>query len=132
MKEVNIWVFVLTLFLGTIGVGVRAVVAHISGLIGPHAPWIATMLLNLVGCFLIGLLYSANQLGNLGSWRLWLVPISVGFLGGLTTFSTFSLDLYRFLTAGAIEMGILYSLASVLGGVGALYLGVLLVERMHS
>ncbi|MGH2565631.1 MAG: fluoride efflux transporter CrcB, partial [Ginsengibacter sp.] len=47
-----------------------------------------TMSVNIVGCFLIGIIFGLTERGNFTmEWRLFLVT---GFLGGFTTFSSFS------------------------------------------
>lgn len=74
-------------------------------------PW-GTVAVNIVGSLLIGLLVEAvAQIWNESNeMRLLLVT---GFLGGFTTFSSFSLDAMNMLERGDILPGLLYLFGSV-------------------
>ncbi len=52
----------------------------------------------------------------------------VGFLGGLTTFSSFSLDTLRLLESGQAPLAIGYATVSVLGGLLATWAGLTLTK----
>jgi CrcB protein len=77
---------------------------------------------NLAGGLAMGVL--AGSLARFGeggeNWRLLL---GVGVLGGFTTFSAFSLDVMMMLERGDWGMALGYILASVIGAVAALALG---------
>lgn len=61
---------------------------------------LATLLVNVVGSFAIGALYSMVQTeAVVAPWR---IGITVGFLGALTTFSTFSIDTVLLIEQGAL------------------------------
>ena len=87
----------------------------------------ATLAVNLVGCLIIGLLYG---------WFLLRpeVPIEiragliVGFVGGLTTFSSFSLDTLRLLESGQALVAFGYLGISVFGGLLATWAGLSLTK----
>lgn len=89
-------------------------------------PW-ATLTANLVGCFLIGLLWGVfSKNGSEGSnWALFL---TVGLCGGFTTFSTFSKEALVMLQAGNIWGFAGYMSISVIAGVSLVALGYLLVR----
>jgi CrcB protein len=125
LKGKLVVVYLLTIALGSVGVAVRAFIVHYFGLLGPIAPYWATISINIIGSFFMGILYTSSLLGQPDVWRLWRIPLGVGFLGGLTTFSTFTLDIYRLIEAGTIEMGLFYLFLSIIGGLVALWFGML-------
>jgi CrcB protein len=87
-------------------------------------PW-ATLLVNLTGCLLIGVLL-AVLLARYPS-SPWLRPLlATGVLGGYTTYSAFAVEVVQLIDAGALGMVAAYVVASVLGGVLAVTAGLLL------
>jgi CrcB protein len=93
----------------------------------PHSPgswpW-STLLENVLGCLLIGILLAVLLARFPGS--PWLRPfLAVGVLGGFTTYSTFAVDVVRMTDAGHAVLAAGYILASVLGGVAAVLAGLL-------
>lgn len=86
--------------------------------------YIATFLVNMIGCFVIGFATyifgrKANKLSVCMKNFL-----TIGLAGGLTTFSTFALDLYKFVSLGNISGLFIYMLVSVLLGVCIVSLGI--------
>lgn len=86
-------------------------------------PW-ATLGVNIAGGFAMGAL--AGWLGE-GGHELRLL-LGVGVLGGFTTFSAFSLDTIRLIESNQMAAAGAYMLASVIGAIGACWLGLLLVR----
>ncbi|KAE9655075.1 fluoride efflux transporter CrcB [Pseudomonas sp. PB105] len=93
----------------------------------PKHFYTATLAVNIVGCLLIGVLYGLFLVRPE-------VPIEVraglmvGFLGGLTTFSSFSLDTVRLLESGQMPLAIGYAAISVFGGLLATWAGLSLTK----
>lgn len=71
----------------------------------------STVAINVVGSFLLGLLVAEHWFG-----RDVREGLGVGFLGGFTTFSTFSVQAVLEVEAGEPGRAVGYVLASVLGG----------------
>lgn len=82
---------------------------------------LATLVVNVLGCFFIGLLIGLCS--DTGYLRLLFIT---GFCGGFTTFSTFTAESYTMLREGAYGLAILYIVGSVLIGLLALWAGVCL------
>jgi CrcB protein len=85
----------------------------------------STVGINVVGSFLLGLLVAED----------WFAPdlregLGVGFLGGFTTFSTFSVQVVLEADAGEPGRATVYLLASVVGGVVAAAAGYALGRRL--
>ena len=88
---------------------------------------LATLVVNLVGCFLIGFLIGlCSETGHL---RLLFIT---GFCGGFTTFSTFTAESYTMFREGAYGLALLYIAGSVLIGLLALWLGLSLSRLLIS
>jgi len=84
-------------------------------------PW-ATMSVNILGSFLMGLMigWLSRQNGGSDALRLF---VAVGILGGFTTFSAFSMDLFTLLERRDITAAILYLGGSLLGSLVAFIVG---------
>lgn len=80
-----------------------------------------TLSVNIIGCFVIGILYAISERTTLQpEWRLFL---ATGVCGGFTTFSAFSLDTITLLRDGEFFLSAVYILFSVAAGLLATYLG---------
>lgn len=79
-----------------------------------------TLAVNVLGSFIMGVLVEAWAIRwNVGpEWRAFL---TVGFLGGFTTFSAFSLDTVLLLERGSLLTGLSYVVGSLVLSIGALY-----------
>lgn len=118
------WIIIAVGAGGAIGsIGRYAVSVVMEPRVGQENRWWATMTVNIAGCLLIGLLYTlfARKLPSQSLLKLGLVT---GLLGGLTTFSTFSLESLilleeeRWMHAGVYIGGsLLLGLGATLGGV---------------
>ena len=87
----------------------------------------ATLIVNLVGCLLIGVLYGLFLMRPEVPLPL-RAGLIVGVLGGFTTFSSFSLDTLRLLDSGQAPLAFGYLAASVLGGLLATWAGLSLTK----
>jgi CrcB protein len=106
---------------------VRYLIATAIGDRFPQRIWYGTVVVNLTGCFLIGVAKTIlTQRNAHPNWRLLLV---VGVLGGYTTFSSFTWETYALVKDGEFGKGLLNVAVSVIAGYLALWCGALLVRR---
>lgn len=92
----------------------RYLIAKFIPLTKAGLPW-PTLIANFIGCLLIGFLLGWG-LKNQSLRSDFYLFTAVGFCGGLTTFSTFSLENMAFLRSGDYFNFILYTVLSIIGG----------------
>jgi fluoride exporter len=113
-----LWVVVA----GGLGSGARYLVGRWAiAAFGAAFPY-GTLIVNLVGCFALGIVV---QLASSGEWNPELrAAIAIGFLGGFTTYSSFNQDTIALLSSGAFGAAGWNVLMTVAGGLAAGSLGV--------
>lgn len=95
-------------------------------LLGPGFPW-ATLFVNVMGSFVMGVLVVV--LAHFGGTRY--APfLTVGVLGGFTTFSSFSLDAVTLYERGDVGLALLYVVGSVVISLMALSFGLILTRSV--
>jgi CrcB protein len=82
-----------------------------------------TLLVNIGGCFLIGVLWSLVSRSLTWNEEMKLL-LMTGFCGGFTTFSAFTLEGIGLLKESKTTLFIIYVIASVLGGLLATLIGI--------
>lgn len=94
-----------------------------------HSHWLGarfpggTVVVNLAGCLVIGLLAGALASGRMALPLHWREFVFVGLLGGFTTFSTFSLDTLLLARTHSMGYAALNVGLQVIGGLAAAWLG---------
>ncbi len=101
-------------------------VRGVARLVGDGFPW-GTMIVNVLGGFLIGALVSAFALRFVAGDNL-KAFLFIGVLGGFTTFSAFTLEVAYFLHQGQLGAAFLYATGSVIVSLAAFMTGLLLVR----
>lgn len=92
----------------------------------PDNPFIAVATVNIVGSLLIGLLAGYFTEKNATLYLL----LVVGFLGGFTTFSSYSLDLLAMLERQLYSQALIFALGQVLLGLAAAALGFAITTKL--
>ncbi len=88
---------------------------------------LGTFLVNVSGCFLIGLIMTILAERTHQNWRLFLV---VGFLGGYTTFSSFAWEMYLASKTGLGPIAFANAMGSVVAGFAAVWLGAFIGAKL--
>ena len=127
-KGERVKIFLIAMF-GAIGTlaryGLQGVVQFRAGGTFPYG----TLLVNLSGCFLLGLIgqFTLNRIVMSPDWR---IAIAVGFFGGYTTFSSFGWETAKMLEDGEWLRATTYVSASVIAGLLLSVAGIRLANRL--
>jgi CrcB protein len=114
---------------GAIGSVTRLAVGFgVTRLMGPAFPW-GTLLVNIAGSFIIGVLVESFAL-RWHQTQARQALHTVGFCGGFTTFSTFSLDAFALFQRGETGLAAAYVIASVVLSIAALLAGLQVVRAI--
>lgn len=82
-----------------------------------------TLIVNIAGCFLIGILWSLASRSLTWNEEMKLL-LMTGFCGGFTTFSAFTLEGIGLLKENKTLLFFIYLTASVIGGLLATFIGI--------
>ena len=110
-----------------LGGSLRYVVSTImKNVCGQGFPW-GTVIVNLLGCFVFGLIFSLfSKYSSISN--PWYLLFTTGICGGFTTFSTFANESMQMLQNGNTGGFIGYVLASIIGGLILIGLGYWIVK----
>lgn len=109
-------------------------------LLGKGFPW-GTLAVNVVGCFVMGIVmewlldlesHQAKQLAPAlqTQFAIWHKGVAIGFLGALTTFSSFGADTLRDVQAGQIALALGNIGANVVLSLAAVWAGIALMQAL--
>ena len=114
--------YLLIAIAGALGAVARYGLSGISHrMLGSNFPY-GTFIVNILGCFVMGLIMKASLTTTLIP-ETWRIAITIGFLGALTTFSTFSYETIKLLEDGSYALAITNIAANVILGIAATIAG---------
>ena len=118
----NLTNFLVVGFAAAIGAWLRWGVGYVLYLLYPTLPF-GTLAVNLLGGFLMGLSIAYFQTTTSQISEELKLFINVGFLGGLTTFSAYTSDIFSFLQKGEVQTSFLFLVSHVFGALIMAYIG---------
>jgi|TARA_B110000238_G_C15720586_1_gene266459 fluoride exporter len=118
----NLTNFLIVGFAAAIGAWMRWGIGYLLYLLYPGLP-LGTLTVNLLGGFLMGLSIAYFQTTTLQLSEELKLFINVGFLGGLTTFSAYTSEIFSFLQKGEVQTSFLFLIGHVFGALIMAYVG---------
>ncbi len=123
------WLSVLAIFSGAgLGALLRASFNYLTVGAASVVP-LGTFLSNMVGGYLVGIAiaFFGNNPNFSPEWRLFVIT---GFLGGLTTFSSFSAEVVEFMQRGELSWALGTALLHLIGSLVLTFLGILTYQAL--
>ena len=112
---------------GAVGAILRVLVGQIFGRINLQSFPLGTFLINITGSMFLGWFLTYVDANHLSDTKR--LVIGSGFVGAYTTFSTFMFETDKLSERGAIGMSSLYLVGSIVVGLAAVRMGILLGRR---
>ena len=123
------WLSILAIFFGVgLGALLRAAFNFLTVGAASIIP-LGTLLSNMIGGYLIGIAiaFFGNNPNLSPEWKLFVIT---GFLGGLTTFSSFSAEVVGFMQRGELSWALGTALLHLLGSLALTFLGILTYQAL--
>lgn len=109
---------------------IGAVLRYLIGLVPLKTDFpIKTLIVNIIGCFAIGIIAGLAERSLAENPRLVLF-LKVGICGGFTTFSSFALETGDLVSNGRCAAACLYALSSLVFGIAAVFLGQIFIKMI--
>ncbi len=118
------------LLLVALGGGIGSMLRYAGSLlVGSKIFPYATLSVNIIGSFIIGIVFaiSLKDAAFSNSWKLF---IATGICGGFTTFSAFSLENMGLLQSGKYGLAFMYIALSIVLGIAATFFGYFLFAKV--
>lgn len=87
----------------------------------------ATLIVNISGSLLIGIVLGFLQKNNMGDAD-WKYVLAIGFCGGFTTFSAFAWENANLINNSFTALSVAYALISIISCIAAVFAGVWLIK----
>ena len=114
---------------GALGSALRFLTSlWVHGLLGRGFPY-GTLAVNVLGCLLMGLLFELF-LERFASGGVLRAAVLIGFLGGYTTFSAFSIETLNLVEQGALAKAAINVAGSIILCIGATWIGIILGRQV--
>ena len=118
----NLTNFLIVGFAAAIGAWLRWVIGYLLDVLYPGIPF-GTLAVNLLGGFLMGMSIAYFQVTASDISEDLKLFINVGFLGGLTTFSAYTSDIFYLLQKGEVQTSFLFLVSHVFGALIMAFIG---------